>query len=179
LEFNGKTLKYSWQETDKDGKRSVNNKEYNAISGRPTEFKDKNGNIMFSFDYSKERQKVKSTGPIPEGLYSITTDDFQRRQDKSSLYQFLFYHGFPKTFSDESWGPYRWGVKPEQAETYGRDGFTIHGGWEWGSAGCIDLTGGIDDFTKLFLRNFSNHQKTYLNVSYQENLVVKIKPINK
>ncbi len=38
----------------------------------------------------------------------------------------------------------------KETNTYGRDNFSIHGGTEPGSAGCIDMTGQIDKFTQWF-----------------------------
>ena len=37
-------------------------------------------------------------------------------------------------------------IYQKETNTYGRDGFTIHGGLFPGSAGCIDLTGQISMF---------------------------------
>jgi hypothetical protein len=84
------------------------------------------------FDYSAERQKVSFTGPIPAGEYWIKP---------AQLREFLW--------SDASWGCARITIHPRQStETYSRGGFFIHGGKVWGSAGCIDLTYGMDSFRK-------------------------------
>ena len=54
------------------------------------------------------------------------------------------------------WGDYGWSLHPEpRTETYGRSGFFIHGGSEWGSAGCIDLTNG-DAELSTFLGGLCN-----------------------
>ena len=46
-----------------------------------------------------------------------------------------------------SWGNYYARLEPQpDTETFGRDGFYIHGGNEPGSAGCIDLHDYNDDF---------------------------------
>ncbi len=48
-----------------------------------------------------------------------------------------------------SWGNSRTWLTPiEVPNLYNRSGFTIHGGDEPGSAGCIDLTGSNDAFHK-------------------------------
>ena len=53
-----------------------------------------------------------------------------------------------------SWGISRVWLEPSnKTNTYGRDNFSIHGGWWPGSAGCIDLTGQIDKFTNWFENN--------------------------
>lgn len=53
-----------------------------------------------------------------------------------------------------SWGASRVWLEPSmQNDTKGRSGFTVHGGWVPGSAGCIDLTSQISDFSKWFEKN--------------------------
>ena len=53
--------------------------------------------------------------------------------------------------SEYSWGNSRVWLEPsKETNTYGRDDFSIHGGWVPGSAGCIDLTSNIDNFVALF-----------------------------
>lgn len=47
-------------------------------------------------------------------------------------------------------GHYRVWLEPDaNTQTFGRDNFSIHGGLFPGSAGCIDLTGEMDDFADL------------------------------
>ena len=54
----------------------------------------------------------------------------------------------------DSWGNSRvWLDASKDTNTYGRSGFSIHGGAIPGSAGCIDLTSSMDDFTKWFENN--------------------------
>ena len=51
----------------------------------------------------------------------------------------------------DSWGESRaWLEASTETNTYGRDDFSIHGGWVPGSAGCIDLTSNMDNFVALF-----------------------------
>ena len=53
-----------------------------------------------------------------------------------------------------SWGISRVWLEPSKnTNTLGRDNFSIHGGIEPGSAGCIDLTNYIDNFTNWFENN--------------------------
>lgn len=48
-------------------------------------------------------------------------------------------------------GEYRIFLKPESGtNTYGRDGFFIHGGEFFGSNGCIDLAGNMATFAERF-----------------------------
>jgi Protein of unknown function (DUF2778) len=84
------------------------------------------------FDYTIERQKWTGKGPIPQGAYWIRNDEITS----------------PKLpFTGEAWGNYRVTIHPYlQTVTYGRGGFFIHGGATFGSAGCVDLAFGMDDF---------------------------------
>ena len=53
--------------------------------------------------------------------------------------------------SSMSWGSSRVWLEPaKETNTYGRDNFSIHGGWAPGSAGCIDMTSNIKNFVALF-----------------------------
>ena len=126
-----------------------------AASGRPQKthtplvlIKDRLGRIVgtratygYEFNYSKERQKIKNVGPIPEGTYYILANE--KRTKWNSVRTHILRH--------PGWGDYGWSLHPEpRTETYGRRGFFIHGGSEWGSAGCIDLTNG-DSVLSAFL----------------------------
>jgi hypothetical protein len=52
-----------------------------------------------------------------------------------------------------AWGDSRvWLTPGAQTNTFGRSGFSIHGGWYPGSAGCIDLTSSMPAFTQQFSR---------------------------
>ncbi len=120
-------------------KQKVNN--LDAMSGQP--------------DYqAKKFQNILDKGPIPEGIYYADQDQRQsigfvdavigaatgilnvkRGKWKGSL---------------PAWGRRRIWLRPDSStNTYGRDGFTIHGGWSKGSAGCIDIpwqTGKLSDY---------------------------------
>jgi hypothetical protein len=92
------------------------------------------------FNYSVERQKVAFDGPIPEGEFWI-----QPKQLK------VFFGSF--FYEDPGWGVARITIHPRPAtETYSRGGFFIHGGKVWGSAGCIDLTYGMQSFADKLQR---------------------------
>jgi hypothetical protein len=87
------------------------------------------------FNYSGERQIVSSAGPIPQGEYWIKPDEIR-----------------PGMFGDvpafrRSWGSFRITIHPRpDTVTHGRGGFFIHGGAVFGSAGCIDLSWGMNLF---------------------------------
>ncbi len=91
------------------------------------------------FDYSVANQKVANNGPIPEGKFWIQPDQLA---SKPSSWE--FWRG---DWPEAGWGNYRITIHPYAGTlTYGRGGMFIHGGQNWGSSGCIDLTYGIDSF---------------------------------
>jgi hypothetical protein len=162
LNFDGQFLTHSWQTGNEFDGYSVYSKSYHAVSGSPIE---KDG--WYTFDYSAERQKLKDIGPIPEGLYSINKSGLQLMADMSSFKQFLSPFGFTAwPGGSGSWGRQRWWPKPESTTiTFGRSGFSLHGGLVWGSRGCIDLGVGMTDFVQDFMGH-ANNEKVYLNVDY-------------
>jgi len=75
-------------------------------------------------------------GPIPPGEYTLKTSDIDDASLARDLGRYLLRR--------EDWGDFRAPVKPtEDTETFGRDGFFLHGGSHAGSAGCIDVGGGL------------------------------------
>jgi hypothetical protein len=86
------------------------------------------------FVYSAERQKERSTGPIPAGEYWINFEE-------------LWENSWYRRGSRSAWGNYRLTIHVFPGTvTHDRGGFFIHGGAVPGSAGCIDLTNNIDRF---------------------------------
>ena len=66
---------------------------------------------------------------------------------------------------ERGWGKHRVWLEPsKKTDTFGRGGFYVHGGWEPGSNGCIDLTSQMDDFTKWFE---NNGHDLIVNVKYE------------
>ena len=66
------------------------------------------------------------------------------------------------------WGDWRIRLKPLQTtDTHGRDNFFIHGGDTKGSAGCIDIGGGI-----LGNKQTDRLQKDILSAKYKIRLEV-------
>ena len=108
------------------------------------QYYDNNGNSVGTYPYTTGRPGVtdptiSGQGPIPLGTY---TADPQPISEGGFLRNFL-----------GDWGKYRVPLKADDGtQTFGRDGFFLHGGKKPGSAGCIDV-GGND--TDLFghLRN--------------------------
>ncbi len=101
---------------------------------------------------SSEYQTLASTGPLPSGIYVARKNDFQ---EIDRFNQAIGWLGIGKwKGSTMSWGKSRVWLEPaKETNTYDRGCFSIHGGWEPGSAGCIDLTDQMDDFSNWFKNN--------------------------
>ncbi len=100
---------------------------------------------------SPEYQNLKDTGPIPEGTYVARQEKLQYITLPDAVLGVAAIVGeqigsWPGSYY--SWGSSRVWLDPsKETNTYGRDDFSIHGGWNLGSAGCIDMTGQINAFT--------------------------------
>lgn len=103
-----------------------------------------NGQSGDDYHQSSAYQNVANHGPIPEGTYWA---DQNQRQNIGLLDAVL--GGITKVFnlpygtwkgSIPAWGTKRVWLRPDaNTNTYGRSGFSIHGGLSKGSAGCIDI----------------------------------------
>lgn len=129
--FDGKSL--TLYENDKKIKS------WDGMSGKP--------------DYQgKENQGLKNKGPLPEGTYvarqsKIQNIDLKNAALGSASAIGIKAGGWPGSYY--SWGKHRvWLEASQETNTYNRNKFSIHGGWRPGSAGCIDLTDGINTFIK-------------------------------
>ncbi len=121
------------------------NASWPAYSGKEQFWRNK----LFGVEY----QKMKDEGPIPEGRYNVPQARFQVlpvndiEQKNKSLVGRGTWPGWHK-----SWGAQRVWLEPmPETDRYGRDGFSIHGGTEPGSAGCIDLVERMPYFAYKFL----------------------------
>ena len=107
-------------------------------------------------DYqSPKYQSVKDKGTIPEGTYVARQSELQFYKDITWGNRLRSAVGFGTwRGGTDSWGESRVWLEPsKETNTYGRSGFSAHGGAEPGSAGCIDLTHHIDEFTQWFEKN--------------------------
>ncbi len=98
-------------------------------------------------------QALQNLGPIPAGMYLGPTSELQDRIREQSLTRWMagLVGGGTWPGNQASWGNFRlWLFPLVGTATHGRSGFTIHGGWFPGSAGCIDLVGGMDSFVEFF-----------------------------
>ena len=139
LLFNGRYLMSS------DGKFLAS-----ATAGQPTSIEEVKRSVTplgcvtfvrkFKFDNSYQHQAEENNGPLPRGLYYI-----DRKESGSLVNGNLIKHLLRRS----SWGNYHWRLTPSiHTDMRGRraNSFTIHGGEEPGSAGCIDLNMGDGKF---------------------------------
>lgn len=106
---------------------------------------------------SKEFQAVKDKGPLPEGKWRVRQDRYQRFDDESLVTRLGAYLSMP--FGEYTnwpggkiaWGNHRIWIEPAAGtDALGRSGFSIHGGWFAGTAGCVDLTDQMSSFAERF-----------------------------
>ena len=80
-------------------------------------------------------EKTKNIGPIPKGQYYILKNELD---NPSKIWD------LGRTVGTGDWGDWRVPIHPVgRHKIYGRSGFYMHGGAIPGSAGCIDIGGGI------------------------------------
>ena len=133
LEFNGQEL--SWFEDDK--KIAA----WRGMSGNP-------------HYQCKEFDTIENKGPIPEGKWLVRQSQHQnydksQKTIKQKLYNTLSRGEWPG--GRYSWGNNRIWLEPVQGtDNKNRTNLSIHGGKEYGSKGCIDLTDKMDEFTEKF-----------------------------
>ena len=140
-----------------------------AVSGQPVSEKTTvNRKTMFGgnetvereFDYSYSRQGIRNKGGIPVGLYHIKAKE--ERSAKTSPWTHIV--------KSSGWGNYAWTLHPdEDTDIRQRDGFFIHGGLDFGSAGCIDLQEGDTNFQKYFVS--TRLSSIYVYVKYDKERV--------
>jgi hypothetical protein len=133
LRFNGSKLCFI--------KNGSNSKCWGAVSGRE--------NLQ-----SAKFQNAKNKGPLPEGRWIVRQDEYQKMPNRSWIEMVLAEVGRTAWPGGESaWGKNRIWLHPiGRTKTYGRTGFSIHGGDSPGSAGCIDLTDSMPELVNMFLQ---------------------------
>ena len=119
---------------------------YMTFDGQNLELNGGNSSYQHTLDamsgnpnyQAKKYQSVKDLGPIPEGTYYASQNQRQTI-DPINAVAGIIKHGNWRG-SVPAWGLRRvWLTPDNNTNTYGRDGFSIHGGIEKGSAGCIDI----------------------------------------
>lgn len=105
-------------------------------------------------------QKKKDRGPLPEGLWHVKQSRYQKMGNRSNAEKLAAELGRTAWPGGESsWGRHRIWLDPaDGTETYRRSGFSIHGGDDPGSAGCVDLTNSLEKF----IIEFRKHKRDML-----------------
>ena len=145
VEFDGNNVDlYKYGQSD--GNRLLNGQLQHNLSGQSGD----------DYHQSGIYQNVANHGPIPEGTYYANQDQRQSLTLKDvalklgeklgiNTNQKSNWSGYPT-----AWGTKRVWLQPDtNTNTYGRSGFSIHGGLTKGSAGCIDIpwqTGKLSDY---------------------------------
>lgn len=161
---------------------TINKKSFKkrAYSGRSV---GKDGNNNPLFDFSNEAQLKEGEGPIPEGDYYINPQNIQRYEPTNyeevgnivagAINSYIIDPIGVKRIGNRPGGKYSWGaglidIIPESTNTTKRGGFTIHGGEEPGSAGCIDMLDNDDELFKFIEQNRENLTNVPLKVNYSK-----------
>jgi len=148
LVFDGKKI---CRVTD-DGETCI--KCWKARSGKPLSV-DENGEPAFETDTTKQDE-----GPIPEGEWTLHSRRNKKGDDSKGIWNREEFNRHQWVWNDIDSGP--WGehfsrLSPgyggQANDTNGRHSFNIHGGSNWGSAGCIDLKCGDPDFFKEVMKD--------------------------
>ncbi len=157
---------YRYKGNTFETKIDVKDGQYAVFDGQKLTVYDGDNTILFWNAVSgkdgfqtPEYQDQKNKGPIPKGTYVARQNELQYRSDYNVIKRYTSWPG-----GESSWGNSRVWLEPsKETNTFGRDGFSIHGGATPGSAGCIDLTSGMDGFTDWFK---NNGHDLIINVEY-------------
>lgn len=114
--------------------------DFNPIAGVLSVYPELPGRGPYSMPASSGRPDCncdpssRDNGPIPSGKYYIDTNEISKPNAGVTLLRNL----------RGDWGSWRVPLHPYAGTvTYGRSGFFLHGGQFPGSAGCIDIGGGV------------------------------------
>ena len=168
LRFNGKALQIvEWGEVKKDSpdsKQYDKNRIFIARSGKPLSIDSQTNqdsatqhntdslilnpdNAQEYFEYSKQRQKDKDKGAIPEGIYYIDiTQSKDNKQSGIREYNNAWYSFSRSKEGEKQWGKYNIPIYTDKdctnttESSTKRQGFYIHGGESYGDNGGIDLS---------------------------------------
>jgi len=139
MTFDGKTLRLFEPQTMTDAYMTPNRAligEWPAVSGREGY-------------QSPANQRVSRQGPIPAGDYLARQARLQSISSGDKTLGLIGRGEWPGGI--RAWGDHRLWLEPlSGTDTFGRGGFSIHGGTSFGSAGCIDCAGGMNSFAGQF-----------------------------
>ena len=107
---------------------------------------------------SSSHQRTVGMGPLPEGAWHVRQSRYQFIGSRNPAEQLAGEFGRTAWPGGESaWGRHRIWLDPMRGtNTYSRSGFSIHGGDDPGSAGCIDMTTNMSNFIREFHRHGRN-----------------------
>jgi RHS repeat-associated protein len=105
------------------------------------------------FDYSVEAQARQYEGPIPAGTwwFDICEESGVDPIRRGPSYGMVI-------LESEAWGLYRYSLHAEMVESQRVKGFFIHGGMEFGSAGCIDIANADVELHALVQTIYAQHE---------------------
>ena len=101
---------------------------------------------------------IPNAGPIPEGRYILPVNSGEHHEpgEWRTFDEFISNTNLWKRNPD-AWGYSRIPIQPlPDTNTFGRHSMYVHGGTVPGSAGCIDLTGRMEDFYNDWLKYNGN-----------------------
>ena len=115
---------------------------------------------------AKEFQNIPDKGPLPEGTYFAHQNQRQEITPYDAIVggitQILNIDRGKWKGSLPAWGTRRVWLEPDKnTNMYGRNGFSIHGGFSKGSAGCIDIPWQTDRFSN-YLDNCQESVPVYV-----------------
>lgn len=124
--------------------------EFDVASGRLTVDPEMPGRKPYQIDATSGRGKCENNpgcerredeGPIPRGGYYIDPNQIDNPPLLDDLRRNF---RTPRSAGGGDWGDWRVRIYPTPGtQRFGRTGFYLHGGYFDGSAGCIDIGGGI------------------------------------
>jgi len=142
------------------------------FQGNQLQWLQENGNIEYWYAVSGELDKYKQTnplfehvpekGPIPQGWWTVDPQNAYSIDKSQGIIDYLKW----KYYRKGPFGEAYINISPAPDNpTNRREGFSIHGGDEPGSIGCIDLTSGMNDFYNKFV---IHNKSMLLNVDYSK-----------
>jgi RHS repeat-associated protein len=127
-----------------------------------------------TFDYSKQRQRMRDVGPLPEGCFYLRSDQ-ENSSANTKRHKLL----------TRAWGDYDWPLAPypdtdvNDTEGQPKSNFFLHGGGIPGSKGCADLCNGADTDFKGYMDKVrkNNGKSCYIKmcVSYSKSTATVVK----
>lgn len=136
--------------------------EVKTNAGDIFEIEASSGKDEYLNNSSIESQKASFKGVLPVGKYLIIPSEFSDPKVVKDFFRNI----------NGDWGDWRirlHNLNEKKSEFHGRNNFFLHGGWKKGSAGCIDIGGGIfGNKNTDKIRNIIINSKTNILLSVKE-----------